>query len=109
MERGFLSQKGSGGGRGVKEKDKVVNAKRIVSPAVTDEPVVMEKLTTSVDTGIPNGENTGLSSYPPLPTQGSTPAGNTYGMSSYANVTCVPSRKALNFRTLFTPGETEFM
>ncbi|GKA95779.1 RNA-directed DNA polymerase, eukaryota, reverse transcriptase zinc-binding domain protein [Tanacetum coccineum] len=35
----------------------------------------MEKLTTSVDTGISNGENTGLSSYPPLPTQGSTPAG----------------------------------
>ncbi|GJZ99255.1 hypothetical protein Tco_0671806, partial [Tanacetum coccineum] len=102
--REFLRQKGSRGVRGVKEKDKVVNAKRSVSPAVTDEPVVMEKLTTSVDTSIPNGENTGLSSYPPLPTQGSTPAGNTYGMSSCANVTCVPSRKALNFRTLFTPG-----
>ncbi|GJX16594.1 hypothetical protein Tco_0217426 [Tanacetum coccineum] len=64
----------------------------------------MEKLTTSVDTGISNGENTGLSSYPPLPTQGSTPAGNTPRISSYANVTCVPSRKALNFHTLFTPG-----
>ncbi|GKC35918.1 putative reverse transcriptase domain-containing protein [Tanacetum coccineum] len=29
--------------------------------------------------------------------------GNTPSMSSYANVTGVPSRKALNFRTLFTP------
>ncbi|GJU27238.1 hypothetical protein Tco_1165859 [Tanacetum coccineum] len=40
MERGFLSQKRSGGGRGVKEKDKVVE---VVLPAVTDVPVVKEK------------------------------------------------------------------
>ncbi|GKE33765.1 hypothetical protein Tco_1453087 [Tanacetum coccineum] len=33
---------------------------------------------------------------------GPTPIGNTPGMSSYANVTSVPIRKALNFRTLFT-------
>ncbi|GKE08269.1 hypothetical protein Tco_1411820 [Tanacetum coccineum] len=33
---------------------------------------------------------------------GPTLTGNTPGMSSYANVTGVPSRKALNFRTLFT-------
>ncbi|GJX62515.1 hypothetical protein Tco_0295415 [Tanacetum coccineum] len=70
MECGFLSQKGSECGRGVKEKNK----------------------------------NIGLRSYPPLPTHGSTLAGNTPGMSSYANVTGVPSGKALNFRTLFTPG-----
>ncbi|GKC40947.1 zinc knuckle CX2CX4HX4C containing protein [Tanacetum coccineum] len=33
---------------------------------------------------------------------GPTPAGNTSGMSLYANITGVPSRKALNFHTLFT-------
>ncbi|GJZ16107.1 hypothetical protein Tco_0551784 [Tanacetum coccineum] len=33
---------------------------------------------------------------------GQTPAGNTLGMSSYANVTSAPSRKALNFCTLLT-------
>ncbi|GKE17375.1 hypothetical protein Tco_1424952, partial [Tanacetum coccineum] len=72
MERGFFSQNGSGGGRGVKEKDKVVAAKDVVSPSIIDESV------------------------------GSTLAGNTPGMSSYANVTSEPSRKALNFHTLFT-------
>ncbi|GKB00632.1 beta-caryophyllene synthase [Tanacetum coccineum] len=35
---------------------------------------------------------------------GPTPTGNTPGMSLYANVTGEPSRKALNFRTLFTMG-----
>ncbi|GJW90832.1 hypothetical protein Tco_0168385 [Tanacetum coccineum] len=102
MERGFLSQKGSGGGTGVKEKNKDVAAKDGVSPSVTDEPVVKEKQTSLVDTNIPDVENTDSRSYPPLPTQGSTPSGNTPGMSSYANVTGVANRKALNFRTLYT-------
>ncbi|GKA15468.1 RNA-directed DNA polymerase, eukaryota, reverse transcriptase zinc-binding domain protein [Tanacetum coccineum] len=44
MERGFLSQKGSGGRRGVKEKNTVVVAK---SPCVFDEPVVKEKANSS--------------------------------------------------------------
>ncbi|GJX62475.1 reverse transcriptase domain-containing protein [Tanacetum coccineum] len=35
---------------------------------------------------------------------GPTTAGNTPGISSYANVSSIPSRKALNFRTLFTPA-----
>ncbi|GJU46669.1 proteasome subunit alpha type-5 [Tanacetum coccineum] len=43
MERGFLSQKESGGGRGVKEKDKVVAANDVVSLRVIDEPVAKEK------------------------------------------------------------------
>ncbi|GKF29066.1 hypothetical protein Tco_0095408, partial [Tanacetum coccineum] len=43
-------------GKGVKEKDKVVD---IVSPDVTDEPVVNEKQDTLVDRGSPNVENTG--------------------------------------------------
>ncbi|GJU47736.1 retrotransposon protein, putative, ty1-copia subclass [Tanacetum coccineum] len=69
-----------------------------------DEPVVKEKQSSLDDTSIPNVQNIGLRSYPPLPTHGSTLAGNTPRMSSYANVTGVPSRKDLNFRTLFTPG-----
>ncbi|GJY22843.1 MAK10-like protein [Tanacetum coccineum] len=38
---------------------------------------------------------------------GTTPTGNTPGMSSYANVTSILSRKALNFCTLFTPARNE--
>ncbi|GJW43821.1 reverse transcriptase domain-containing protein [Tanacetum coccineum] len=104
-----IGKDGDGGGliwntayERVKDKDKVGDAKDVASPVVTVEPVVKGKLSTSVDTGIANGENTCLRSYPHLPTQGSTPAGNTPCMSSYANVTCEPSRKALNFRALFT-------
>nr|GEV18255.1 retrovirus-related Pol polyprotein from transposon TNT 1-94 [Tanacetum cinerariifolium] len=66
--RGFLSKKGSEGGRGVKEKNKDVAAKDGVSP----------------------------SRY--------TPVGNTPGMSSYANVIGnTLGKKALNFRTLYSP------
>ncbi|GJV63406.1 hypothetical protein Tco_1474234 [Tanacetum coccineum] len=99
IDRGFLSKKGSGGGRGVNEKNTIVNAKDVVSPSMIDEPMVVEKQSSLVDTSM----KTDLSSYPPLPTQGSTPAINTPGMSSYANVTSAPSMKALNFHTLFTP------
>ncbi|GJT83870.1 hypothetical protein Tco_1058212, partial [Tanacetum coccineum] len=45
-----------------------------------------------------------VGSYPPLPIEGTTLAGNTPGKSSYANVTRKPSGKKLNIRTLFTPG-----
>ncbi|GJT75577.1 retrotransposon protein, putative, ty1-copia subclass [Tanacetum coccineum] len=90
MEHGFLSQKGSRGGRGEKEKNTVVAAKDVVSPSMIDEPVVEEKQSSLVDTSIPNFEKIGLSLYPPLPTQGSSPAGNTPDMSSYANVTSAP-------------------
>ncbi|GJW81864.1 retrotransposon protein, putative, ty1-copia subclass [Tanacetum coccineum] len=41
--RDFLSQKGSGGGRGVKEKNKDAAAKDVVSPSVIVEPLVKEK------------------------------------------------------------------
>nr|GEW05522.1 hypothetical protein [Tanacetum cinerariifolium] len=60
-----------------------------------------------VDTSFPNVEKTGLSSYPPLPTQASTPAGNTPSISLYSNVTGKSSRKALNFCTLFTSEGNE--
>nr|GEV16138.1 hypothetical protein [Tanacetum cinerariifolium] len=103
MDRGFLSKKGSGGGKGVRENNKVVTAKDVVSQSVIDKRVVKKKQSSLVDISIPNVKNTGLRSYPPLPIHGYTPAGNTHGMSSYANVTGESSRKALNFRTLFTP------
>nr|GEY77351.1 hypothetical protein [Tanacetum cinerariifolium] len=49
-------------------------------------------------------ETTDVRSYLPLPTQGTTIAGTTPGKSLYANVTCKPSGKKVNFHTLFTPG-----
>nr|GEX08006.1 hypothetical protein [Tanacetum cinerariifolium] len=48
-------------------------------------------------------DHTGLGSFPPLPTQINTSAGNTPGKSSYANVVGKPSGKKLNIRTMFTP------
>ncbi|GJX73038.1 RNA-directed DNA polymerase, eukaryota, reverse transcriptase zinc-binding domain protein [Tanacetum coccineum] len=72
-QHGFLSQKGSGGGRGVKEKNKGVAAKDGVSPSMTVEPV------------------------------GSTLTRNAPGKSSYANITGKPSGKKVNVRTFFTP------
>ncbi|GKA23640.1 retrotransposon protein, putative, ty1-copia subclass [Tanacetum coccineum] len=126
MERGFLSQKRSEGGRGVKEKslnrnsmntslgigvstesDDTMNedtpvgvasaVKEGVTPSVVDMTVEMEKLSSLKDT-------TGLGSFPPLSTPVTNTGGNSPGKSSYANVTGKPSGKKLNIRTLFTPG-----
>nr|GEZ95150.1 hypothetical protein [Tanacetum cinerariifolium] len=94
MERGFLSKKESEFGRGVKEKQ----------VSLVDISSFVSNKENMNDVGTTVGPiSAGLSSYPPLPMQGSTPAGNTYGMSSYANVIGEPHRKALNFSTLFTP------
>nr|GEX49382.1 hypothetical protein [Tanacetum cinerariifolium] len=87
MELGLLSKKGSGGRRGVKEKNTDVITKDGVSPSVIVRTVVMDKLGSLVNTSFPTADNMELCSYPPLPTQGSNPAGNTPGMSSYANIT----------------------
>nr|GFB94697.1 hypothetical protein [Tanacetum cinerariifolium] len=85
MERGFLSQKGSGGGRGVKEKNvNVSNIEVVKEKDLNDEHVAMEVQSPLVDQT--NAVKTGGGSYPPLPTQGTTPAENTPGKSSYANV-----------------------
>ncbi|GJV20783.1 hypothetical protein Tco_1369803 [Tanacetum coccineum] len=74
MECDFLSQKGSGEGRGVKEKDlNDVNNKEVKHGA---EPSIT--VTTS--------------------------AGNTLGKPLYANITGKPSGKKVNVCTLFTPG-----
>ncbi|GJW71768.1 hypothetical protein Tco_0128685 [Tanacetum coccineum] len=70
-----------------------------VSPSVVmvDEVVAKEKISPLVDTS---------GSYPPLPTQATSSAGNSlgHGKSSYANVTSKPNEKKLNIHTFFTPG-----
>ncbi|GJU09874.1 hypothetical protein Tco_1132270 [Tanacetum coccineum] len=117
MKHGFLIQKGSGGQRGVKEKRSNVSnievvkdgavpsvtgdfgnaAMEVESPSVVEETVEKEKLSPVVNTS-------DLGSYPPLPTQETTLAGNAPDKSSYANVTSKPSSTKVNFHTLFTPG-----
>ncbi|GKA14822.1 hypothetical protein Tco_0694468 [Tanacetum coccineum] len=94
MERDFLSQKGSGGGRGVKEKQQrsaniIEKDTVVVSSSAVDEPVDATVNTEDVNMG-----------------QTSTsPTVNPKPSTSYANLfTAGPSRKAMNFRTLFTPG-----
>ncbi|GJY86242.1 ATPase, F1/V1/A1 complex, alpha/beta subunit [Tanacetum coccineum] len=57
MEHGFLSQKWSGGRRGVKEKNKDVATKDGVSLSVTIRTVVMEKPSSLVNTSVPTAEN----------------------------------------------------
>ncbi|GJV91690.1 putative reverse transcriptase domain-containing protein [Tanacetum coccineum] len=119
MERGFLSQKGSGVGRGVKQK--VLNGSNLevvkygvvpslnvdsgntpvvsegVTPSVVDRDVEKEKLYSMENTTV-------LGSFPPLPMPDTNSDGNAPGKSSYANVIGELSGKKLNIRTLFTPG-----
>nr|GEY76602.1 hypothetical protein [Tanacetum cinerariifolium] len=106
MELGFLSQKESGVGRGVKEKQGSVAdnstgdasaAKEVISPSVVDKNVEKKRQSSLVDT-------TGLGSSPSLSTKEITMASNASGKSSYANVIGESSKKAVNNRTLFTPG-----
>ncbi|GKA49685.1 hypothetical protein Tco_0742758 [Tanacetum coccineum] len=75
----------------------LIAVKEVVSSSIVDETVAKEKPSSLV-------EKTGLKSYPPLPMQETTTTGNTLGKSSYGNVTGKPSRKKVNFHTLFTPG-----
>ncbi|GJU24117.1 putative reverse transcriptase domain-containing protein [Tanacetum coccineum] len=124
MERGFLSQKGSGGGRGVKEKRSNVSkievvmegavpsitgesgnaAMEVESPYVVEKTVEKEKLShTKKDKLSFFDDIIVLEPFPPLSTPVST-AGNAPSNSSYANITGKPSRKKVNVHTLFTPG-----
>ncbi|GKE64523.1 hypothetical protein Tco_1518684 [Tanacetum coccineum] len=179
MDHGFLSQKGGGGGRGVKEKQQClanvaekntvvvsslavdepmdatvniedVNVGQTNSPTVNPKPDSRQEYppinfaelgitscmrqvpdvnvvniindysnlgpaaststldeTVAKDKQSPLVNTTGLGSYPPLPTQETTSAGNAPGKSSYANVTSKPSGKKVNFCTLFTLGGNE--
>ncbi|GJV25256.1 RNA-directed DNA polymerase, eukaryota, reverse transcriptase zinc-binding domain protein [Tanacetum coccineum] len=130
MERGFLSQIGSGRGRDVKEKDLNGNKRNTtsgiglstelddtmnkdtpvgvasavtegVTPSVADKTVKKEKLSPLEDTTV-------LGSFPPLSTPGTATDGNAPVKSLYANVTRKPNGKKLNFRILFTPGNAAY-
>ncbi|GKB46600.1 hypothetical protein Tco_0897353 [Tanacetum coccineum] len=124
MERGFLSQKGSGVGRDVKEKSLNMSKTNTgiglstasdgtrnevglvgdtstvmegVTPSMIDMTVKKDKLSSLEDTTV-------LGSFPPLSMPATTSAGNVPGKSSYANITGKPSGKKVNVCTLFTPG-----
>ncbi|GKB39614.1 zinc finger, CCHC-type containing protein [Tanacetum coccineum] len=101
MERGFLSQKGSWVGRGVKEKD--LNDVR--NKAVQDG--VVPSFTVAFDST--HEENVRRSSTGPTASESGPDVSfalaiNVPGKSSYANVTSKLSGKKLNIRTLFTLG-----
>ncbi|GJX77580.1 cytokinin dehydrogenase 3-like protein [Tanacetum coccineum] len=125
MKRGFLSQKGSGGGRGVKEKSLNRNSmntfsgigvstksndtmnedtpvgvastvKEDVTPSAIGMMVEKEKITSMEGTTVPE-------SFSPLTTSVTTMADDAPGKSSYANITGKPSGKKVNVRTLYTP------
>ncbi|GJT43434.1 hypothetical protein Tco_0952149 [Tanacetum coccineum] len=107
MEQGILSQKGSGGGRGVKEKnlnkEKSLNRNSMntssegVTPSVVDMMVEKEKICSLEETTVPE-------SFPTVTTPVTSTAGNAPGKSSYANITGKPIGKKVNVCTLFTPG-----
>ncbi|GKA18354.1 retrovirus-related pol polyprotein from transposon TNT 1-94 [Tanacetum coccineum] len=74
----------------------------VESPSVVEETVEKKNISPVVNTS-------DLRSFPPLPTQETTSAGNASGKSSYANVTGKPSGTKVNFHTLFTPGGERFV
>ncbi|GJT66719.1 cytokinin dehydrogenase 3-like protein [Tanacetum coccineum] len=67
-----------------------------VTPSMIDMTMEKEKLSPLDDTIVPG-------SFPPLPMQVTTSAGNAPGKSSYANITSKPSGKKVMVRTLYTP------
>ncbi|GJZ79978.1 hypothetical protein Tco_0644815 [Tanacetum coccineum] len=96
MKRGFLSQKGSGVRRGVKGKQVLMADKSVEAHGIHSHVSANEENMHDASTINNVAKN--------CTTVGPNPAGNTQGMSiSYANVIGVPSKKALNFHTLFTP------
>nr|GFA00464.1 hypothetical protein [Tanacetum cinerariifolium] len=124
MEHGFLSQKGSGVRRGVKEKCLNISktntgiglctasegTRNEIGP-VGDTFTVMEGVTPSMidmtmekDKPSSVEDTTVLGSFLPLPTPVTTSAGNASGKSSYVNINGKPSGKKVNDHTLFTPG-----
>nr|GEU86943.1 hypothetical protein [Tanacetum cinerariifolium] len=95
MERGFLSQKGSGVRRGVKEKDlNGANCKTVKDG-------VIPPITVGSNSNAFNFEVVIVSAIPS--TIGASDV-NALDKSSYTNVTCNPSGTKVNFCTLFTLG-----
>nr|GEY17691.1 hypothetical protein [Tanacetum cinerariifolium] len=120
----FLSQKDSGVGRGVKEKDQNRNkmittlstglsmetydtmnedTMVVIAPDVKEIGIThVVDMTAEKEKQCILDDTTVLGSFPPLPTQVTTLTGNSPSKSSYANVTGKPREKKLNIRTLFT-------
>ncbi|GKA26425.1 putative ribonuclease H-like domain-containing protein [Tanacetum coccineum] len=126
IERGFLSQKGSEVGKGVKEKNlnkNTMNNALGIGVSTESDDTMNEDTLVGVASAVKNGvtqsviditvemekqsslENTTvLGSFPPLSTLVTSSVGNAPSKSSYANVTGKPSGKKRNIRTLFTSG-----
>ncbi|GJX66997.1 cytokinin dehydrogenase 3-like protein [Tanacetum coccineum] len=98
MERGFLSQKGSRRGRGVKEKDLNRNLKNTSSGIG----VSMDSDDTMDADTLSGGASAVQEGVTPSVVDMMGEAGSAPGRSSYANVTGKPSEKKLNIRTFFT-------
>ncbi|GJU08952.1 hypothetical protein Tco_1125382 [Tanacetum coccineum] len=120
MKRGFLSQKGSRVGRGVKEKQVSMANKSVEVDEHGNVALGSNSTTQTIDMNVgldfstvfeghgihspasaneENINNVGTMVQPTL-------VGITFGISSCANVIGKPSRKVLKFCTLFTSGKT---
>nr|GEZ90315.1 RNA-directed DNA polymerase, eukaryota, reverse transcriptase zinc-binding domain protein [Tanacetum cinerariifolium] len=101
MKHGFLSQKKSEGGRGVKEKDLNRNKKNTsLSICVTTKS--NDTMNNDTPIGVAFAIQEGVT-----PSMVGLTAGNAPGKSSYANITGKASTKKVNVRTLFTPRDLE--
>ncbi|GJT56715.1 retrotransposon protein, putative, ty1-copia subclass [Tanacetum coccineum] len=91
MERGFLSQKGSGSGRGVKEKNVNTDSSMQEGDNFSGPTAHIEATSLTMNMAMENQsslvDTTGLGSYPPLPKQVATLVDNAPSKPSYANVT----------------------
>nr|GEW05017.1 hypothetical protein [Tanacetum cinerariifolium] len=122
MERGFLSQKRSRGGRGVKEKDLNWNKNNTssgIGVSMDSDDTINDDTSIGVASAVQEGatpyvddmtvetknqnsleDSTVLESFPPLSMPVTTTADNAPGKSSYANATGKPSGEKLNFHGL---------
>ncbi|GJZ73399.1 hypothetical protein Tco_0637545 [Tanacetum coccineum] len=120
MEQAYLSLKGRGVGRGVKEKHdsmvvesvkesehgNVASGSISTTRTLTDVNVGFEFLTVSEAHGTRPHNSANKENMDDVgTTTGPTSVGTTLGVSSYANVTSKPSGKKLNIRILFTLGD----
>ncbi|GKE22448.1 hypothetical protein Tco_1433960 [Tanacetum coccineum] len=118
MERGFLSQNGGGGGRGVKEKHNGLGndttKDNVMMSSVVNEHVVAFGNNKGTEDGIVGQGVTSITNTAPntgyvIVTVHESPITNDSalicsGPTSYAKlVTCEPCRKSVNFRTLIAP------
>nr|GEV50818.1 hypothetical protein [Tanacetum cinerariifolium] len=119
-ERGFLSQKGSGVGRGVKEKQVLIGVKLVdrtksstnagtglfsESDGTLNDANPLKEETIAMECPVVNTPDVGPN--PPLPMQEANSASNAPGKPSYATATGKPNGKKVSVRTLFTPGGNE--